>query len=300
MSEHRGVARLNRAVGAAGTGSAIGFETIRAVVRRYWDADGPSHSRALAYHSILALLAGLIGLIGLAGALDVPIVRRTVEEWLTRLSPGPSGRILRTAAAQGGSGAAAVVGLGTALIVGTRALAEFQRAADRLWGIEEDRPAVRRYLVGLGLAVSAGVLLAAGAMVLAGGEALAAGAGWGQGFQDVWQIVRWPLGALFAASAIVLLYRVAPRARPAAPALAAGAAVAIALWIVFTGLLTLYFSVSEGTTQTYGPLAGLVALALWAAFTSVALHIGVAVTARFADAGPPSTRAAAPVSFARD
>jgi YihY family inner membrane protein len=252
----------------------------RSVVRRYWDADGPSHSRALAYHSILVLLSGFIGFIGLASILDLDVVRTTVEEWLVKLSPGPSGRVLKEAASQGsGGGAAALLGLGTALIAGTRAMAQFQRAGNRLWGIQEDRPLVRRYLVGLGLALSSGLLLTAAALVLAGGESLAAGAGWGEGFREIWQVVRWPLGAFAVALAIFLLYRVAPRARPRTRDLLIGTAVAVILWVVFTAGLALYFSLSDRSTQTYGPLVGIVALLLWTMLTSVALHIGVSVTA---------------------
>ena len=265
------------------------FPPIRSVIRRYWDADGPSHSRALAYYSIVALHSGLIGFIGLASLLDVAAVRGTVQEWLVQLSPGPSGRILGTAVGQTtAGGAAAVLGLGAALFVGTRAMAQFQRASDRLWGIAEDPPAVRRYLVGFALAVSAGLLLALGAVVLAGGETIATGAGWGDDLRALWRVVRWPFGVLLAVAAVTVLYRMAPRARPSARALLMGAAVAIVLWIGFTALLSLYFSVSDRLMQSFGPLAGIVALALWAAFTAVALHLGVAVTAEASTTRPPS------------
>jgi YihY family inner membrane protein len=274
-----------------------GLGSARLVVRRYWDADGPSHSRALAYHSMLVLLSGFIGFIGLATVLDMEVVRATVEEWLVKLSPGPSGRVLREAASQGsGGGTAAILGLGTALIAGTRAMAQFQRASNRLWGIHEDRPLIRRYLVGLGLVLSSGLLLAAGAMVLAGGESVATGAGWGEGFLEIWKVVRWPLGGVVVALAILLLYRVSPRARPGARDLIIGTVVAFVLWMVFTAGLALYFSLSDRSTQTYGPLVGIVALLLWAALTSVALHIGMAVTAERSASGATKAvrRTAAP------
>jgi membrane protein len=267
------------------------MELGKAVVRRYWDADGPSHTRALAYHSMLVLLSGLIGFIGVASVLELPVVRTTVEEWLRRISPGPSGRILSEAVQQGAAGGGvAVLGLGTALAVGTRAMAQFQRAADRLLGITEDRPFVRRYLVGAGLVASAGLLLAIGALTFVGGEAIASGAGWRSDLAEVWSIVRWPLGAAVAALAIIVLYRLAPRARPATRPLVGGAATAIVLWLAFSGLLVAYFSLSDRSSRTYGPLIGFVALLLWAAFASLALHLGLAVTAELSSSSASRPR----------
>jgi uncharacterized BrkB/YihY/UPF0761 family membrane protein len=100
------------------------FRFARAVVRRYWDGDGPSHTRCLAYYSILVLLAGFIGFLGLASVLDSPGLRRTAQEMVTALSPGPSGEILREAATRGarGGSVAMVLGLIAALAAGTRGM----------------------------------------------------------------------------------------------------------------------------------------------------------------------------------
>jgi YihY family inner membrane protein len=258
---------------------------LRAVVRRYWDADGPSHTRGLAYHSTLVLLAGFIGFIGMASVFDAPAIRGTAEQMITRLSPGPSGRILQQAARQGAAGGAAamVLGFGTALAAGTRGMRQVERAANRMFGVERDRPFLDRYRVAFLLALSAGTLLAAGGLALAGGQAIAEGAGFRGTAGTVWSVARWPLGASVAAAAVFLVYRIAPRRHPdTRRALVWGAASALVLWLMFTGLLVLYFSVSEKATSTYGPLVGIVALLLWSAFSSLALNLGLAVTAELA------------------
>lgn len=47
-----------------------------------------------------------------------------------------------------------------------------------------------------------------------------------------------------------------------------------------TGALGLFFRVSHEFGQTYGPLAGMVALLLWALLSSMALIYGAAVAAQ--------------------
>jgi YihY family inner membrane protein len=261
----------------------LGF--LRAVVRRYWDGDGPSHTRGLAYHSTLVLLAGFIGFIGMASVLDAPAISGTAQQMIIQLSPGPSGRILGEASKQGASGgtAAMVLGFGTAVVAGTRGMRQVERAANRMFGVEKDRPFLDRYRVAFLLALSAGSLLAGGGLILGGGQAIAEGAGFRGTIEEVWSVLRWPLGIGVAAAAVLLIYRIAPRRHPGDRwTLLWGAASALVLWVIFTGLLVAYFSVSEKGTQTYGPLVGIVALLLWSAFSSLALILGLTVTAELA------------------
>ena len=55
----------------------------------------------------------------------------------------------------------------------------------------------------------------------------------------------------------------------------AGTAIAVVLWGLFTGLLSLYFAMSNSADQAYGPLLSVIALLLWAGLTSLALHLGI-------------------------
>jgi uncharacterized BrkB/YihY/UPF0761 family membrane protein len=260
-----------------------GVELARSSLKRLREADGPSHVRALAYQSMFVLISGLIGLVGLASAFDLPRIRGIVEQMVDTLSPGPSGRLLREAARQGANGgtAAMVLGLLAALLAGTLAMAQVERSANRLAGRTEDRPFARRHGVAFGLALSAGVLLAAGGLALAGGRAISEGLGWEGSALTVWTVARWPLGVAVAAVGIYLLFRTAPRERIGSPAaLAAGAAAAVVLWFLFSLALGLYFSLSSNAA--YGPLLAVIALLLWSSLSSLALHLGLAVTAELA------------------
>jgi uncharacterized BrkB/YihY/UPF0761 family membrane protein len=250
---------------------------VKASVHRFIDADGTSHTRALAYQSVFVALSGFIGLIGLASVLGIQQIRMTVQHMASTLAPGPSGKLLQQAASHGASsgGTAALFGLAAALSATTLAMAQVERSANRLAGVE-DRRGVHRFLVALGLAVSAGLLLAVGGLILAGGDAVAKGVGWTQTAATIWAVARWPLGILIVTGAIYLLFRAAPRheIRPRR-AVWTGAAVAVALWVVFTAGLALYLSVGGG--QTYGSLIAIVALLLWSVLTSLAMHLGLSV-----------------------
>ncbi len=248
------------------------------VIRRFRDADGTSHTRALGYQSVFALLSGFIGLVGLASVLGISAIRDTIIELSKSIAPGPSGQLLQEAAKQStGGGTAALVGLGAALISGTFAMAQIERSGNRLAGRRQDRPEARRYLVALGLALSAGVLTALGLLILGGGEAIATGFGWEGAAADIWMVLRWVIGIAAAAVGIYLLFRWAPE-KPlgSREAVLSGALVSLVLWVVFTLALTAWFSVSS-SSQTYGPLLSVIALLLWAGATSFALHVGMAL-----------------------
>jgi uncharacterized BrkB/YihY/UPF0761 family membrane protein len=276
--KERGFRAAWRAVRRRGGGELAGSS-----VRRFREADGTSHVRALASQSMFVLLSGFIGLVGLAGALDLRQVRGIVEQMVEAISPGPSGQLLREAARQGANGGttAMVLGLLGALLAGTLAMAQVERSANRLAGRSQDRPFGQRYGVAFMLALSAGVLLSAGGLALAGGRAVSEGLGWEGAALTVWTVARWPLGVAVAAVGIYLLFRTAPRGRIGShAALAAGTATAVALWFLFSLALGLYFALSSNAE--YGPLLSVVALLLWSSLSSLALHLGLAVTVEMA------------------
>ena len=253
------------------------------VIRRFRDADGTSHARALGYQTVFIALSGFIGLVGLASVLGLGEIRRTVQHLATSLAPGPSSRLLQEAAQQGasGGGAIALVGLGAAWVSGMFAMAQVQRSADRMAGIgqEQERSGAAKYGLAAALAVPVGILLGVGGLVLAGGSSIVDGFGLEATADTVWNVVRWPISALLVGAGLLLTLRVAPTRPISTPRRRiAGAGVALALWTLFTLLLSLYFSLSTTTTRTYGPLLAVIALVMWSGLTSLALHLGIATT----------------------
>jgi uncharacterized BrkB/YihY/UPF0761 family membrane protein len=81
--------------------------------------------------------------------------------------------------------------------------------------------------------------------------------------------------------AIALLFRCSPRRhQPRWSWLALGATVSVLLWCIVTIGLGAFFSSSRSFGDTYGPLAGMVALLLWSLLSSVALLFGASLAAQ--------------------
>lgn len=267
---------------------------------RFRAADGFSHSRALAFQITLTLLPALIAVVGLAEALGQETFRRVVQETIDALAPGAAGEILTDALRQGSTSAAQesgetalVAGFLAAVVAGTAAMAQVERGANRIYGVERDRPFVRKYATALALALSAGVLGLLSLVVLVGGSAIRDALDGGETFDLVWSIARWPVGLAFVVTSVSLLFEYSPRRRQPEPSwLAFGAAAAAALWLVFMAALALYLGATDSFGATYGPLAGTIGVLLWSFLTSIALFLGLAFAAQLeaVRAGAPGPR----------
>ncbi|MDQ3769156.1 MAG: YihY/virulence factor BrkB family protein [Actinomycetota bacterium] len=256
-------------------------------IARFRAADGFSHARALAFQATLTLLPALIALVGLAAALDQDQseLRRILQEAIESVAPGSIGALLTGALRQGSSSASAqsalIAGLVAALAAGTSAMAQVERGANRIYGVEQDRPFARRYLAALGLALTAGVLVLLALAALVGGAAIRDAAGWDDGFDTAWAIARWPVGLACTVGSIALLFEVAPNRRQPEPSwLAFGSGAAAALWVAFMVLLVVYIEATGTFGATYGPLAGTIGVLLWTFGSSCALFGGLALTAQ--------------------
>ncbi len=249
-------------------------------------ADGFSHSRSLAFLGALVLVQGIIALVGLASVLGTGELTRGIVRAIHDVAPGASGRLLTSAVDQarenGASGdtIAIVAGLAGAFISGTTAMGQLERGLNRIYGIERDRPTFRKYARAFALAMSAGILLVVAFLAVGVGPAV------GRAFEDnllsdIWGWVRWPLALITTAAAVALLFRWCPhRRQPGWSWLAFGSSVSVALCFVITVAMGAVVRASSSFGDTYGPLAGIVALQFWGLLTSIALFFGGAVTAQ--------------------
>jgi YihY family inner membrane protein len=174
-----------------------------------------------------------------------------------------------------------LLGTVATLAAATTAMGQVERGANRVYGIEQDRPTVDKYRHGLILACSAGVLIALALTFLVAGTTLARALGLEDALGTVFNLLRWPIGIALAVAAFALLFQRAPkRHQPDVTWLAFGSGLAVVLWLIFTGLLALYLTASSSFGQTYGPLAGTIGVLLWAFLTSLALYLGIAFAAQ--------------------
>jgi YihY family inner membrane protein len=161
-------------------------------------------------------------------------------------------------------------------------MGQVERGANRLYGVEQDRPTADKYWNGFKLACTAGILSVAAFMLIVGGADVARAVGLSGVVKTLWTLLRWPLSIGFVVVAFALLFRAAPRRhQPSWSWLAVGSGVSVLLWFVFTGLLALYLDTSSGTFgRTYGPLTGVIAVLIWSFLTSLAIYLGLAFAAQ--------------------
>jgi YihY family inner membrane protein len=271
---------------------------VRDSIARLRAADGFSHARSMAFLLILLFLQVVIAAVGLATAVGSGGVSDFVVKLLRSTMPGPAGLVLTDAVQQAhraGSSprhVALVVGTVAAVITGTTLLGQIERALNRIYGIERDRPTLRKYGRAFGLALTAGVFSTLAFAGLALGHGIATSIAGGTA-STLWNVIRWPLAVAMLLASIALIFRWSPRRRqPSWSWLAFGAGVSVALIAIVTIALDRFFALSSSFGTTYGPLAGIVALAFWAFFSSVGLLLGAAIGAQLeaVRAGRPGPR----------
>jgi YihY family inner membrane protein len=258
---------------------------------RFRYGDGFSHSRAVALQLVLSLIPLGIAFIGLSSTLHANRPGKVLREVLLRITPGSTDEIVAKTLKQGqeqaghGGQLALWLGLVVALVALTTSMGQIERGANRIYGIQRDRPVRQKYGRAVLMALSAGLLSLAGFLIIiAGGtlgDVLAKEYGWQDFGLHVWQALRFPVGVLLALGAFAIIVERAPRRRqPGWSWVGIGAGVALVLWIAFTYGLSLYVAHSGSFGSTYGPLTGVMALLLWAYLTSIALFLGIAFAAQ--------------------
>nr|BFE62754.1 hypothetical protein GCM10020063_072800 [Dactylosporangium thailandense] len=267
-----------------------GWALMHEAFLRFRYGDGFSHARALGLQLCLAIVPFLIALSGLAGKLGVAEGGDVVADTVLALTPGASEQIVHDLLAPGTSERAGEValllGLLTGLVALATAMAQIERGANRIYGVERDRPAHLKYARAAILAAVAGLPALTGFLMLVAGDALGASLrtrypGWGAPVAQVWQVVRWPGSVLLVVTAVAAIFRFAPRRRqPAFSWLLFGAALSTALWWGISALLALYVQGSGAFGATYGALTGIMALLLWANATGIVLFLGIAFSAQ--------------------
>ena len=255
-------------------------------IRFRW-ADGFSHSRALAFQTVLTLIPAVVVAVGFSTLIHQPAVSATINRVIESLVPGSAADVFRVAANQGSSNAAVysgrralAVGAVVMLFSAATTFAQIERGANRIYGVEKDRPSVRKYCVATLMAVTSGAVLATGFVLIALGRGLNDSIGWNAGAAVV-AVGRWPVGAALLIAGCAMIFRFSPRRRqPSTSWLAFGAAVSVLVTLLVSIGLAFYLNYSSSFGETYGPLAGFMGVMLWSYLNAIGLFLGLAFAAQ--------------------
>src|SRR5215211_8699168 len=233
-----------------------GWHLLRDALVRFRYGDGFSHARALGLQLCLAGVPLLIALHGLASKLGgLRRGGRVVADTVLALTPGASESLVRQLLAheervRHSGQLALTLGLLTAVVAPTTAVGQVERGANRIYGVDQDRPTLRKYLRALFLTVVAGLPALVSFLLLVAGGAIGASMQrwyqWDTAAVTTWNLLRWPVSLGLTVVTVSLLFRYAPRRRqPGLSWLMVGAGLATVLWWLVSLLLAAYMSESN-------------------------------------------------------
>lgn len=238
---------------------------------------------ALTYYGVLSIFPMLIVIVSLLGLLGNSVTQPLIHN-LSTVAPGPAKSILLSTirSAQSHRGADGVVfaaGLAAALWSASGYVGAFMRASNIVWDVEEGRPMWKTYPVRVAVTVVTVILVtvSAVAVVFTGPLAARLGSviGVGSAAVQVWDIAKWPIMALVVVVILAILYWAGPNVRqPGVRWVSPGGALAVALWLIVSGLFALYVSHFSSYDKTYGALGSVVVFLIWLWLTNIAVLLG--------------------------
>jgi YihY family inner membrane protein len=253
---------------------------------RFRYGDGFSNARALGLQLSLTTVPLMIATVGLSDTFYAERIGTVVRRTVLSLTPGASDPMVRTALEQPQEGDVSQValwfGLVVAVIAMTTAMGQVERGANRIYGIQRDRPTLQKYSRAF-VMVFAAALPATMAYAI-----LIAGRSFGEAVEqefgredDVVSVFAFPFGAALLFMSITMMLRFCPRRRqPGWAVLAVGAFTALSLSLAFTGLVAIYLVYSDDFGRVYGPLTAVMVLLLWSQLIGTAILYGAALSAQ--------------------
>lgn len=255
-------------------------------VRRFRYGDGFSHSRALGFQLALAMVPLMIAVVGLSNTFRAERIGTVLRLTLLYLTPGASDTVVNDAFVHSYGDESSVAALWLGIIVAvfamTTGMGQVERGANRIYGIQRDRPALQKYSRAFGMTFLAGLPALIGYLVLVAAPTF------GDVVEEVFGIdddevtaIAMPIGVVLLAGSVTAMLRFAPRRhQPGWSFLALGTVTALVLWLLFTGLVGLYLTFSDHLGNVYGPLTAVMVLLAWGLVTSIAIFLALAISAQ--------------------
>jgi membrane protein len=243
----------------------------------------------LAYYAFLAIPATLLIAVGvfartagpdtiesmidrLAGVVPAEALQ-LIEESLVRVTENKSGGIVLI-----------VLGFLLALWTATGAMNALMRGLNRVYGRKETRSFLRQRLAAvtmlvcllLAFALSVGLLVMGPVISEEVGEAL----GLEGVFGWIWWTAEWPILLLGLLSVFAAVLYLGPNVdHPRWRFLTPGSVVAVAVWLVASGLFAVYVSLFGSYNKAWGSLAAVIILLTWLWLSALALLLGAEMNA---------------------
>jgi membrane protein len=268
--------RSVRTAEPGGTGWKAVLLQVRSQVR---DDNVSLLSAGVAFYSVLSIFPALIALISIYGLVAEPETARAQVQRLAGVMPGQARRTLTgqlealTQSAGRGLSLGVVLGILAAVLAASAGMRAMIAGINVAYDCVETRRFVR--LRGLALLLTLGAILTMAVaigiiVVLPVVTDLLGPAG-----RLVLAVVRWPLLAGLMLVGLAMLYRYAPDRDDARLRwLSWGSLLATALWLLGSGLFSLYVNSFANYNRTYGVLGAVIILLIWLFLSSFVVLVG--------------------------
>ncbi len=251
----------------------------RRTFREFLADDCTGLAREVAYSALLAFFPAAAFLLGLLGVFHL---YDQVQSFLATVAPhGVITFIQGLQRDQSGSAKvfALVIGGAGAVWAASGAMGSVIKAVNRAYDHEETRPFWQLRITAIVLVLLTAVtLLALAVLIVFGGplgHAIADKAHLGGAFNILWSILRWPIAFAAMLALFGFIYSLAPNTDERRWRwVTAGSVLAAVLWLLLSGLFTLYVTFAGSYSKTYGSLAAGVILLLWLNYTAWAILFG--------------------------
>jgi membrane protein len=239
----------------------------------------------IAFWGLLAIPALLTAVLSIYGLFADPAnVEGQIEDNLGSLPEEARSLIVSqleavAGADSGGLAVGAAIGILLALWTSSGAVAKLIATLNTIWGVEEDRKFLK--LRGLALAITLGaiVFVTGSAFLLAVLPPILTEVGLADLGRWLINAGRFPALVAFMTGGLTTLYWIGPNRRSKWRAATWGAFVATLLWVVVSGLFTIYTARFSSYNETYGSLGAVVILLMWLFLTAFMVLVGAEIDA---------------------
>jgi membrane protein len=257
---------------------------VKALVRGYAKNDILTYASAISFQVFFALIPLALFALGVLGFLHLE------EVWRADIAPEVRASTSKPAFAVIDDTVDGILGrrqlfwitLGAAITVWeiSGAMRAVMGVFNSIYGVEEQRPVVRRFLVSCALAAVVGILLLAAVVVARfGGSAMAALLGEGPTVAGIAFVLRWSVVIALLLLAVGLLVRFAPATRRPVRWAGYGAVLVVLGWVAMSLIFGWYVSSVANYGSIFGGLATLIVTMEYLYLSSIVFLTGIQIDA---------------------
>jgi membrane protein len=260
-------------------------QLIKRSIKDYFDDDMLTYASAIAFQALFSLFPFILFLTALLGYLQLGSFFAWLQEVALSMVPAEAADTITEVIGglQEQQGGLLSFGVLAALWVASAGVRVTMKAMNAAYGIEEGRPAWKRYPLSIIYTVGfAAMIIVSAALLILGPRAmgwLAQQLGLHGFFVLAWSWLRWPAAFVILTLAVALIFHVAPNVKRRFTLITPGVLLAVAGWIGASIGFKYYVNNFADYNAMYGSIGAIIVLLLYFFMSAAILLFGAEVNA---------------------